>query len=417
MVSRGTSQQSSAPYNRRIVLDVIRRKGEISRKEIVDLVSLSPQTVANITLELETSGVIVSKRRKVEKSRGQPPIAFALNPEGGMSIGINLEPGHASGSMVNLVGRVLASQQLDVDTNDPHKCLEAMVNIIQSLMSSVESEVKVWGVGVSLPGPFDSEELSFIGPTAFEGWKDLSILDQLHDKTGFHVFYSVDSVAGALGESLFGAAKNLQSFFYMHFGVGMGGVLVTDHSAYQGANNNATEFGHIPIYPNGKPCYCGNKGCFERYVSLHALNEYYELQGLEGPELNEIESLIEKNDPTIMSWCKQASSHLRNAVCIVENMLDPETIIIGGTAPRILAETLVKGAQPWMYSVRGGVVNNKKRLTLAHHQEESSILGAAVLPIYEMMAPRLDVLHNEEGREHETEDLLGRNTRRKVGRL
>ena len=49
MVSRGTSQQSSAPFNRRIVLDVIRRAGSVSRKEIVDSVSLSPQTVANIT--------------------------------------------------------------------------------------------------------------------------------------------------------------------------------------------------------------------------------------------------------------------------------------------------------------------------------------------------------------------------------
>jgi hypothetical protein len=43
MVSRGTTQQSSAPYNRRIVLDVIRRQGTISRREIVGLVSLSPQ--------------------------------------------------------------------------------------------------------------------------------------------------------------------------------------------------------------------------------------------------------------------------------------------------------------------------------------------------------------------------------------
>jgi len=69
MVSRGTTQQSSAPYNRRIVLDVIRRQGSISRKEIVDLVSLSPQTVANITNDLETIGLIVARRSTGAKSR------------------------------------------------------------------------------------------------------------------------------------------------------------------------------------------------------------------------------------------------------------------------------------------------------------------------------------------------------------
>ena len=70
MVSRGTTQQSSAPYNRRIVLDVIRRHGTVSRREIVDMVSLSPQTVANITNDLETIGLIVAKRLTGAKSRG-----------------------------------------------------------------------------------------------------------------------------------------------------------------------------------------------------------------------------------------------------------------------------------------------------------------------------------------------------------
>ena len=74
------------------------------------------------------------------------------------------------------------------------------------------------------------------------------------------VIYSVDSVAGALGESLFGTAKNLNNFFYMHFGVGLGGTLVANRSAYKGANSNATEIGHVPIVPDGKECYCGNRG-------------------------------------------------------------------------------------------------------------------------------------------------------------
>src|ERR1700732_1682716 len=112
MFSRGTTQQSSAPYNRRIVLDVIRRQGTISRREIVELVSLSPQTVANITNDLESIGLIVARRLTGAKSPGQPPIAFELNPNGGNSIGISLEPGRASAALVNLVGEV------DVDTHD-----------------------------------------------------------------------------------------------------------------------------------------------------------------------------------------------------------------------------------------------------------------------------------------------------------
>jgi predicted ArsR family transcriptional regulator len=134
MASRGTTQQSSAPYNRRIVLDVIRRHGRISRREIVDLVSLSPQTVANITNDLETIGLIVARRLTGAKSRGQPPLAFEPNPNAGHSIGISLEPGRASATLVNLVGEILGRREVDVDTHDRRKVLAAMQGLIHELL-------------------------------------------------------------------------------------------------------------------------------------------------------------------------------------------------------------------------------------------------------------------------------------------
>ena len=75
------------------MLDVIGRHGRISRRRIVELVSLSPQTVANLTNELQTLGLSVARRVTRAKLRGQPPIACELNPAAGNSVGISLEPG------------------------------------------------------------------------------------------------------------------------------------------------------------------------------------------------------------------------------------------------------------------------------------------------------------------------------------
>ena len=133
MVNRGTNQQSSAPYNRRIVLDVIRRHGSLSRKEIVDRVALSPQTVANITSDLESVGLVVARRLKVQKSRGQPPIVFELNPNGGTSIGITIEPGRVRAALVNLVGQVIRKQDVEVDTHDRRGTLAVMVAVVNDL--------------------------------------------------------------------------------------------------------------------------------------------------------------------------------------------------------------------------------------------------------------------------------------------
>lgn len=417
MVSRGTTQQSSAPYNRRIVLDVIRRHRSISRKEIVDQVSLSPQTVANITNDLETIGLIVARRVTGAKSRGQPPIAFELNANAGHSIGISLEPGRLSAALVNLVGEVVGRREVDVDTHDQRRALAAMVRVVNELRRRPSSAERIWGVGVALPGPLVETDISFIGPTALEGWKDLAVFDELRDATRLQVFYSVDSVAGALGETLFGVARSLDDFFYMHFGVGLGGTLVVSRSAYRGANGNATEIGHIPVVPGGKPCYCGNAGCLERYLSLHSLAEALGIESAPDRDAQVAARLASYDDPVLLSWCRQAADRLRDAICVIENMLDPRAIVIGGSAPKALVQRLLELAQPLHHSVRGGVAPAAERILLSERQEDSSILGAAVLPIYDLLSPRFEVLQQDRRTETDVGDLMGQRATPKAGRL
>jgi len=417
MVSRGTTQQSSAPYNRRIVLDVIRRHGSIARREIVDLVSLSPQTVANITNDLQTIGLIVARRVKGAKSRGQPPIAFELNPNAGNSIGISLEPGRVSAGLVNLVGEILERREVDIDTHDQRRVLATVTGLIRELRRRPAAAERLWGIGVALPGPLVKTDISFIGPTTLEGWSDLSVLDELRDASRLQVFYSVDSVAAALGESLFGVARALDNFFYMHFGVGLGGTLVVNRSAYRGANGNATEIGHIPAVPGGKPCYCGNAGCLERYLSVQSLAEALGVSEALDRDALIVAALERNTDAALQAWCREAAERLRDAVCVIENLLDPLTIVIGGSAPKLLVERLVALAEPLHHSVRGGVASPTTRIVLSERQEDSSILGAAVLPIYDLLSPRFEVLQQDRRAEADVAGLLGQRGTRRAGRL
>jgi len=417
MVSRGTTQQSSAPYNRRIVLDVIRRQGRISRREIVDLVSLSPQTVANITNDLQTIGLIVARRLKGARSRGQPPIAFELNPNAGNSIGISLEPGRVSAGLVNLVGEILERREVDIDTHDQRRVLATVMGLVRELRRRPAAAERLWGIGVALPGPLVKTDISFIGPTTLEGWSDLSVLDELRDASRLQVFYSVDSVAAALGETLFGVARALDNFFYMHFGVGLGGTLVVNRSAYRGANGNATEIGHIPAVPGGKPCYCGNAGCLERYLSVQSLAEALGVSEAPDRDALIVAELERNTHAALQGWCLEAAARLRDAVCVIENMLDPLTIVIGGSAPKLLVERLVALAEPLHHSVRGGVASPGTRILLSEREEDSSILGAAVLPIYDLLSPRFEVLQQDRRAEADVAGLLGQRGTRRAGRL
>lgn len=418
MVNRGTTQQSSAPYNRRIVLDFIRRRGSVSRKEIVDAVSLSPQTVANITHDLESFGLIVSRRVK-GASPGQPPIAFEINPNGGSSIGIILWQRGASAARINLVGEVISRRDVEFDAHQQRIALTKMVDMVSELTEGSSMSAKPWGIGVALPGPMAGTDISFVGPTTLEGWTDLSILDELRDVTGLHVYYSVDSVAGALGEALFGVARELESFFYLHFGAGLGGTLMINRSPYKGANGNATEIGHVPVVPDGKICYCGNRGCFERYVSMQSLSEDLGISLLDLPDHGRqlLQKMFAAGDRTLNAWCTEAAGHLRNAICMIENMLDPRTIVIGGSAPRVLLNRLLALAQPLHKSVRGGVALPHERIIMAEREDDSPILGAAVLPIHEMLSPRFEILLKDRRPDLKVANLLGQKPSARAGRL
>uniref|UniRef100_UPI00195448FE hypothetical protein n=1 Tax=Streptococcus pneumoniae TaxID=1313 RepID=UPI00195448FE len=68
---------------------------------------------------------------------------------------------------------------------------------------------------------------------------------------------------------------------------------------------------------------------------------------------------------------------------------------------------LVALAQPWHRSVRGGIGSPETRIVLSDRQDDSSLLGAAVLPIYEMLSPRLEVLQQDRRNEVDVAALMG----------
>jgi predicted NBD/HSP70 family sugar kinase len=104
-------------------------------------------------------------------------------------------------------------------------------------------------------------------------------------------------------------------------------------------------------------------------------------------------------------------------VCVIENMLDPLTIVIGGSAPKLLVERLVVLAQPLHHSVRGGVAAPSTRILLSERQEDSSILGAAVLPIFDLLSPRFEVLQQDRRAEANVAGLMGQRGTSRAGRL
>ncbi|MDA4723169.1 sugar kinase, partial [Enterobacter hormaechei] len=92
-IAIGKNPERSRHHNRRVVLDVVRIHGSLGRMHIAKLTQLTAQAVANIVDELVNDNLLMEIGR-LRSGRGQPPIQFAVNPEGAITIGIEIAADH-----------------------------------------------------------------------------------------------------------------------------------------------------------------------------------------------------------------------------------------------------------------------------------------------------------------------------------
>jgi predicted NBD/HSP70 family sugar kinase len=371
MPLKGTNQEFGRPYNRRIVLETVRLHGPIARGEIAERVGLTVQTVSNIIRELDECGFIAGART-ASRRRGYPATSLTINPDGGYALGIHITPLGFEAALINLAGEIVARDKRPVPHKDPAVAFAQMEKIITRLRNEKLGK-RMLGVGLAMPGPFDVESMSFVGPTTLEGWKGFPVERRLAEISKLPAFIEVDHAAAALGERLYGVGQSYRDFYYLYFGVGLGGCMVQDGLPLRGTHRNAGEIGHIPVVPDGEPCACGNRGCLERYLSLEAFER----------RAGAVDEAV---------WIAEAASKLRSAVTTIENLFDPETVIIGGLVPQPLMGRLLTAATPLMNSISERKGRSVPRITLSNGGPDSVLRGAAALAVAGVLSPRFGIM-------------------------
>ncbi len=388
----GTNLEQAKSHNRRVVIEAVRINGALSRAEIARLTALSSQTISNIVAELETAGILKAAPRR-KAGRGQPATPLSIDPEGAYSIGLQLDHRELIGVLVDLAGKIRARALLAVDRPAPGEALPAMQRMIGKLLkSSRVPRSRLLGIGLAMPGPFGVEGITSVGPTALPGWQDFPIAAELGRLTGLAVIVENDATAAAIGERLHGVARSLDSFVYLFVGTGLGAGLFLGGHLFKGSAHNAGEIGHMIVEPDGRPCPCGNRGCLERYLSLRAAYEYLKFPDPDHAAPEMLSALLAQGDRRIRRWVDSVIPQMRRAVNILESMLDPDAIVLGGFLPLPILKMLYEGLEPLPPSVGARRARSAPRLLLGAAGRETSALGAAALPIFDEINPHFDVL-------------------------
>jgi predicted NBD/HSP70 family sugar kinase len=397
MALHGTNIEHARTWNRRVVLEAVRLHAPISRAEIARATGLTAQTVSNIVEELRRDGLLRHAGRR-RSGRGQPPVDLVMEPNGGFTVGLHVAHRAIEGVLTNLAGETLAARSVPVRSPTPAEALPPMRSLVDDLAEEAGAErARLWGVGVVLPGPFGVEGPAD-DPAALPGWSDFPVADALGAVLGLPVFADNDATAAAIGERLYGAARSLRSFVHLYFGAGLGAGIFLDGHPWRGAAGNAGEIGHAVVDPAGPPCPCGGRGCLERYVSVQAACERLAAAGLPAAGPADLADALAAGSPAMLAWLDEAAARLRQALATLENLLDPEAVVVGGQLPEAVADALLRRMEPLPPTVARRTGRATPRLLRAAAGASTPALGAAALPIFAGTAPSIALLRKDAAR-------------------
>ncbi len=158
-------------------------------------------------------------------------------------------------------------EQATIPTRIDGSFTDFIEKVSQTILQLVEGKnLQLKGIGVGAPN--GSYNLGAIVDAPNLVWKGiLPVCKELNERLNVPTVLTNDANAAAIGEMLFGAAKDYKHFIVITLGTGLGSGIVIEGKLLVGHDGFAGEFGHTSVKPWGRQCGCGKRGCLETYVS------------------------------------------------------------------------------------------------------------------------------------------------------
>ena len=192
----------------------------------------------------------------------------------------------------------------------------------------------------------------------------------MEDALQLRVKVENDASCFALAEAMMGAGKDRRVVVGITLGTGVGGGIVIDGKVFQGAHGFAGEIGHMLMMP-GKPPYetKDQRGDVEQFLSGTAMG--HRCTAAKRPEdylEGEVCSFLQPQIFREVAWIATSLTYL----------LDPDIIVLGGSAGRALGPHLSKVDEELKQWVLPGT---PLPLIAVAELKESGALGAALLVV------------------------------------
>ncbi|MFE7446741.1 ROK family protein [Streptomyces chartreusis] len=331
------TQQGMRRRNLARVMHTVSAEGPLSRAAVASRIGLTRAAVSTLVDELIRSGLLEELGPERPGRVGRPGSALAVSGHGPAGIGAEIGVDHLAVCAVDLRGKVRARAVRHGANRGraPGPVIEELDALVRQVVAEAERE-GLWpaGLAVAVPGLVARDTRRVVRAPNLD-WRDADLAELL--PTDFPLTVGNEADFGALAELWLGNGTP-RDFLHVSAEIGIGAAVVVDGGLLRGTRGFAGELGHVPVEPYGPECPCGGRGCLEQYAGEEAV---LRAAGLEPGEdrVGLLATRAAEGDEDVRRALRDAGTALGIALTGAVNLLDPESVVLGGA---------LAGLAPWL---------------------------------------------------------------------
>lgn len=310
-----------------------------------------------------------------------------------VNVGIDIGGTKTIIGFVDELGAILCQSKIPTSKEDDFSKFASKIadEILKLKKSYNKEELVINGVGIGIAGQIDPKTSIILGSPNL-GWTNVDLKGFLEKELSLPVYLENDVRSAVLGEYAYGFQKKYKNMVLIAVGTGIGGGIILNGRLLKGANNVASEIGHMIYNKDGHLCNCGRKGCVEAYSGgsylKERVKEFFEINNLDIPyyisieegkfDIKSIETKKEEGDKIAIKLWEHLFFPLGIITANIVTLLNPELVVLGGgivqASPSLVnyVENVVKN-NSMIFSLKDIVITKSKLGT------DANMLGASIL--------------------------------------
>ncbi len=308
-----------------------------------------------------------------DRHRGARQGRMQLRDRARRRVGVDLGGTKIEGVVLDEVGVPLARERVSTESGRGYEHILGRVQHVVERLRVYAPGCEAIGIGT--PGAISSRtgRIKNSNTTCLNG---RPLREDLQGLLGMDVLVENDANLFALAEALAGRGRGADVVFGVIMGTGVGGGLVIRGELLRGPQHLAGEWGHHSIDPRGPRCYCGQRGCVERYISGPAVEEQYRDRAGVRRHMPEITAAFRRGEADAHGVFSGFLDRFGRALANVIDIVDPDVVVLGGGLSNI-DELYSLGRD----AVRRYVFNDELRTEIRRNLlgDSAGVIGAALL--------------------------------------